>query len=58
MARAGVGREEDTRGGGADELEPAEVDDDHLGARLGAAQRPVGVRRGGDVKLAVERHPE
>jgi hypothetical protein len=52
--RARVGHQGHTRGGAPDELHLAQIENDQVSVGLGCPQRPVGLKRRGDVELAGE----
>ena len=52
--RPRIGHQRDPRGGAADELHLAQIENDQVRVALGRPQRPVGLRRRGDVELAGE----
>jgi hypothetical protein len=57
-ARAGIGHTGHPRGGAADELHLAQIENDHLSVSLGCPKRPVGLKRRGDVESAGKGHLE
>jgi hypothetical protein len=54
--RARIGHQRDTRGGAPGELHLAQIENHQMSVGLGCSQRPVGLKRRGDVEPPGEHH--